>query len=193
MTPVNRDLEYLDKLRDYYAKHRVLPSLAGIGSLVGIKAKSAASAMVKRLKLVGYLDYAPDRRVRPGARFFDREIADTIRAGSPESAHDVPHEAVSIDAKLIDTPSKTLLLQVKGDSMIEAGIMDGDTVVVEKGAPAKPGSVVVAIVDGEYTVKYLAEDRHGFYLKPGNRNYQIIRPEAHLEVFGLVTGCFRKY
>jgi repressor LexA len=190
---MNRDPEYLDKLRDYYAQHRILPSLSGIGAMVGIKAKSAVSVMVGRLEDAGYLGYAPDRRVQPGPRFFEREIADTIRAGSPESAHDVLREAVSIDADLIDTPSKTLLLQVKGDSMVEAGIMDGDTVVVEKGAPAKSGDVVVAVVDSEYTVKYLAKDKHGFYLKPGNKGYSIIRPENHLEVFGLVTGCYRKY
>lgn len=190
---VNKDQEYLGKLRDYYAKHRILPSLSGIGALVGIKAKSAVSAMVKRLEGEGFLSHAPDRRVQPGSRFFERDVADTIRAGAPEAAHDVLREAVSIDAELIDTPSRTLLLEVKGDSMRDAGIMEGDTVVVERGAPTKLGDIVVAIVDGEYTVKYLAENKNGFYLKPANENHDNIYPETHLEMFGLVTGCFRRY
>ena len=77
--------------------------------------------------------------------------------------------------------------------MIEAGLMPGDTVVVKKGAPTKPGDVVVAIVDNEFTVKYLALDRRGFFLKPGNRAYTPIRPKDDLEIYGLVVGMFRKY
>lgn len=82
---------------------------------------------------------------------------------------------------------------VRGDSMIEAGLMPGDTVIVKKNAPHKIGDIVVAMVDGDYTVKYLAHDKAGFYLKPGNQAYPPIRADDHLEIFGLVVGCFRKY
>lgn len=71
--------------------------------------------------------------------------------------------------------------------------MPGDIVIVKKGAPSQPGDIVVAIVDNEFTVKYLAQDKRGFYLKPGNKTYPIIRAKDHLEVFGLVVGSFRKY
>lgn len=190
---MSKDREYLAKLQDYYAEHRILPSFAGIGQLVGMKSKAAVSAMVHRMIEAGYLSYAPDRRIQPENKFFEREVADTIQAGIPRSANDTVAELCSIDEYLIDTPSRTVLLKVKGDSMIEAGLMPGDTVVVKKAAPAKPGDIVVAIVDGEFTVKYLEQDKGGFYLRPGNKAYSAIRANDHLEVFGLVVGGFRKY
>ncbi len=189
----NRDQEHLDKLREYYAEHRVLPSFSVIAKLVGLKTTSAVSAMVGRMKEAGILDAAPDRRLQPGKRFFEREVLDNVQAGMPQSANEPGIEALNIDSYLIDNPSRSVLLTVKGESMVEAGLMSGDTVVVKKGAPGRPGDIVVAIVDGEYTVKYLAQDKRGFFLKPGNKAYPIIRAKDHLEVFGLVVGSFRKY
>lgn len=192
---MRNDRDYLAKLQDYYAAHRVLPSFSGIGELVGMRSKGAVSAMVGRLRQVGCLDYAPGpgRRLQPGPRFFEREILDTIQAGQPQAANEPGIEGLNVDTYLIDNPSRTLLLTVKGDSMIEAGLMPGDTVIVKKGAPAKLGDIVVANVDNEFTVKYLAKDKRGFYLKPGNKAYSPIRAKDHLEVFGLVVGSFRKY
>ncbi len=189
----NRDLEYLAKLRDYYAAHRVLPSFSGIANLVGLNTTSAVAAFVKRMKGEGYLDSTPDRRLQPGKRFFEREVVDVVRAGTPESANDVPPQTLEIDTYLIDNPSRTMLLSVKGDSMVDAGLMPGDLLVVKKNAPADVGNIVVALVDGEPTVKYLEKDREGFYLRPGNRRYPVIRPQNDLELIGVVTGSFRKY
>ncbi|MEW6402948.1 MAG: LexA family transcriptional regulator [Chloroflexota bacterium] len=189
----NRDQEHLDKLRDYYAQHRVLPSFSVIARLVGLKTTSAVSAMADRMKSAGLLESAPDRRLQPGPKFFEREVLDTIQAGQPQAANEPGIEGLNVDAFLIDNPSRTVLLTVKGDSMIDAGLMPGDTVIVKKGAPAKPGDIVVAIVDNEFTVKYLAQDKQGFFLKPGNKAYSPIRAKDHLEVFGLVVGSFRKY
>ena len=75
-----------------------------------------------------------------------------------------------------------------------AGIFDGDTVTVERGAPAKAGDIVVAIVDDEYTVKFLDIDAEGkFFLRPANPAYPNIHPKNSLELFGLVIGQFRAY
>ena len=189
---MSKDSAYLSKLQDYYAKHRILPSFSGIGELVGMKSKSAVSVMANRLIESGYLAYAPDRRLQPGKRFFEREIVGTVRAGHPQPANETI-DACSIDDYLIDTPSRVVIMDVKGDSMKDAGILDGDKVVVKTGAPATPGEIVVAIVDNEFTVKYLEQDQDGFYLRPGNSEYTNIHPRDHLEVYGLVTGVFRKY
>jgi SOS regulatory protein LexA len=190
---MNKDSDYLAKLQDYYSKYRILPSFSGIGALVGIKSKSAVSAMVGRLIKVGYLAYAPDRRLQPSKRFFEREIVGTIRAGNPQPANDTREDICSIDDYLIDTPSRTMMLTVKGDSMVDAGILQGDTIIVKKGAPANVGDIVVAIVDNEFTVKYLEQDKVGFFLRPGNKVFTNIRPQDHLEIYGLVVGVFRKY
>ena len=189
----NRDHEYLALLRDYYAEHRVLPSFGGVANLVGLKTTSAVAAFVKRMKEVGLLDSSPDRRLQPGKRFFERAVLDSVQAGQPQPANDCEPEGFNIDSHLIDTPSRTVLLTVRGDSMINAGLMQGDTVIVKKGAPSKVGDIVVARVDNDFTVKYLAYDKAGFYLKPGNPAYPPIRAHDHLEIFGLVVGSFRKY
>lgn len=189
---MSKDSTYLAQLQDYYAEHRILPSFAGIGELIGMKSKSAVSAMAGRLIDAGYLAYAPDRRLQPGKRFFEREIVGTIRAGWPQPAHEAI-DTCSIDDYLIDTPSRVIILSVQGDSMKDAGILEDDRVVVKTGAPATPGDIVVAIVDNEFTVKYLAQDQSGFYLRPGNTDYANIRPNDHLEIYGLVVGVFRKY
>lgn len=190
---VNRDEQHLAKLRDYYADHQVLPSYGGVARLLGFSSTAAVTAMVKRMKSIGYLDSTPDRRLQPGARFFECVLADTIQAGQPQPANDVPTATFDLVRRLIRVPSRTVLLRVSGESMIDAGLLPGDYAVIQKGTPAKAGDIVVAVVDREYTIKYLAEDKDGFYLKPGNSEYRDIRPEESLELFGLVTGSFREY
>lgn len=190
----NQDARYLDQLRDYYAKHGVLPSFSGIGRLVGLKSTSAVSVMVSRLKEERFLASTADRRLQPGSRFFERSSVEVaVPAGVPQDAQEVMTDAVAIDRLLIDEPSRTVLIPVKGDSMERAGLLSGDTVVVKRGAPARSGDIVVARVDGEFTVKFLAEDNKGFYLKPGNEAYSDIRPSDELNIFGRVTGSFRRY
>ncbi len=190
---INRDTEYLSQLQDYYAENGVLPSFSRIATLIGLKTTSAVSVLVTRLKASQHLTSTPERRLIPGPRFFERPLADTIRAGQPTPSSDVRSDVVSIDRHLIQKPSHTVLLSVRGDSMEDAGLLEGDTIVVVKGAPYKSGDIVVAIVDNEFTVKYLAHDKRGFYLKPGNKAYAPIRAKDHLEVYGLVVGSFRKY
>lgn len=188
-----RDHEYLNNLRDYYAKHRALPSFSVIATMVGLRSTSAVSAMVSRLKSESYLESAPDKRLKPGKRFFEREILGSVQAGLPTPANDGFIETISIDSHLIDQPSRSVLLTVKGESMVDAGLLDGDIVVVKKDAPTKAGDIVVAIVDNEYTIKFLESDKRGFYLKPANKSFPEIRANGHLEMFGLVVGSFRKY
>jgi len=98
----------------------------------------------------------------------------------------------SIDEKLVRKPSKTVLVRVKGDSMIDAGILEGDTLVVEKQPHANVGQIVVAIVDNEFTVKYLDREKGTFVLKPANKAYPVIRPRGRLEIFGVMAGLVRR-
>ncbi len=186
------DGQYLARLQDYYARHQVLPSYARIGALVGLNSKASVAGMVARLKENGFLKSTPDKRLKPGPRFFERSIAENVRAGAPAATLDVPSDAVRIDSRLIRNPSKTVLVKVKGDSMIDAGILDGDTVVVEKRAAAEIGDIVVAIVDNEFTLKRLAREKGRVVLRPENKAYPVIRP-ADLEIFGVVVGQFRSY
>jgi repressor LexA len=100
---------------------------------------------------------------------------------------------LTIDEYLVEHPSMTVLVEVRGDSMIGAGIHSGDVVIVERCSEAAPGKIVVAIVDGEFTLKFLDRDRGGFFLRPANPAFSLIRPQGQLEIFGVVVGLFRKY
>jgi repressor LexA len=187
------DRSYLTALQDYYAKHRALPSYSSIGGLLGLKSKSSVAALVARLKLAGYLESTPDRRLAPTKRFFARPLATVpVRAGMPEAVEDDEGDAVTIDDYLIERPSSTVLVRVRGDSMSDAGILDGDLVVVEKRAAAQKGEIVVAIVDNQFTLKRLDVESGHFVLKPENKAYPVIRPEGSLEIFGVMVGLVRK-
>jgi len=191
MPPIN-PRELIDALRDYYAAHGVLPSYATLSELAGIKAKSWTHTLVAQLREAGYLDVTPDKRMKPGPRFFERELAESVRAGLPEEAPDSGAQSITIDSYLIPHPSKTSLVRVKGDSMIGAGILDGDLAVVEWRTDARPGEIVVALVDGELTLKYLARDQSGYYLRPANDAYSDIRAGGQLEVSGVMVGLVRR-
>ena len=83
---MSNDRSYLTSLQDYYARHRALPSYASIGGLLGLRSKSSVAALVARLKLAGFLDSTPDRRLAPTRRFFARPLAESpVRAGMPEA------------------------------------------------------------------------------------------------------------
>ena len=186
------DAQYLHKLQDYYARHQVFPSYLAIAKIVGLNSTSSVSALIARLKAERYLE-SEGRRLRPGARFFERPLMlSKVAAGLPAMAFDAPAEGLAIDAHLISRPSTTCLVTVKGDSMIDAGLLAGDTIIVERDNTANDGDIVVAVVDGAYTVKRLARENRKFVLKPENKAYPVLRPDP-LEIAGVVVGSFRKY
>ena len=183
------DPAYLEKLQDYSAEHKVIPSYSVLAHLWGISAKSWVAECVKRFEEAGYLDWTPDRQLKPGARFFERRLADSaVQAGLPNPAIADGYDLVTLDDWLVKVPSKTTLVRVKGDSMVEAGIHEGDLLVVEVQPNANLGDIVVAIVDNEFTVKYLARERNEFVLKPANKAFPVIRPRGRLEIFGVMAG-----
>lgn len=190
---MSNDRSYLAALQDYYSRHRALPSYASIGSLLGLRSKSSVAALVARLKLAGFVESTPDRRLAPTRRFFERPLADApVHAGLPSPIDDAPADALTIDDYLIEHPSRTVLVRVKGDSMTDAGIYDGDLAVVEKRADAQRGDIVVAIVDNQFTLKRLELERGRFVLRPENKAYPVIRPEGAMEIFGVMVGLVRK-
>lgn len=190
---MSNDATYLAKLQDYYADNNVLPPYSTIMSLLGLKSKSPVAALIARLKLQGFLESTPEKRLKPGKRFFERPIFDSVQAGAARQADESRYDTLTIDEYLVESPSDTVLINVKGDSMIDAGIMPGDTVVVEKRGPASVGDMVIAIVDNEFTLKTLGKEKDKFVLIPANPAYPVIRPKTDLEIFGVVVGQFRKY
>ena len=119
-----------------------------------------------------------------------------MRAGRAKMAKKVAEEAVEdvfpLPRELVGEGT-LFLLQVKGDSMIDAGILEGDTVVVEKRTTANVGDIVVAILDNEFTLKRLAREKGRIVLRPENKAYPVIRPKDDPEICGGVVGQFRRY
>lgn len=194
MSPINRDFVHLNRLRDYYARHRAWPSYARLGEVLGLRAKSAVFKLLHRLQEAGYVYHTPDGAWSPTERFFERPLSESVvRAGLPEMVLDAMDNPVLIDSLLVKTPSVTVLVPVAGDSMEGAGIHAGDWVVVERCSVAANGALVVAEVDGEFTLKTLVREESGWALHPANPAYPILRPRQGLTIFGVVVGLVRRY
>ena len=104
-------------------------------------------------------------------------ISFSVSAGFPSPADDYTEENIDLNEYLIQNPFSTFFIRVKGDSMINSGIQDQDLIVVDKSLIAKPGDIVIAIIDESFTVKRLEKKDDTFYLKAENRNY----PDLHLK------------
>lgn len=194
MVKLANDAAYLSRLQDYYADHRSFPSYARLGEILGVASKSVVKKILERLAAQDFLERTPDDVWIPGARFFERSLAEaSVPAGMPVEARDVTASDFAIDSYLISRPSHTTLVPVKGDSMIDAGIHSGDIAVVEKRSTAKTGDLVIAIVDNEFTLKRLAREGGRYILMPENPAYPVIRPQGALEIFGVVVGIIRRY
>jgi len=195
MPTPNKDPEHLERLRDYYAENRRIPSFQRIAGLMGFASKAASSKLLERLEAAGFVERTPDDDAWiPSTRFFERPLMDVaVRAGAPDMIDNVGGEPFLVDHYLIRQPSRTVMVPVKGDSMIDAGIHDGDIVVVERTKAAKAGDYVIAIVDDEFTLKELGSEKGRFVLKPHNKAYPVIRPKGTLEIYGVVTGLVRRF
>ncbi|MDX8402101.1 MAG: translesion error-prone DNA polymerase V autoproteolytic subunit [Mariprofundaceae bacterium] len=190
---MDRDRERIGRLQDYHRAHGMLPSYAAMGALLGLKSKASVAKFVARMEARGLLRKGPGGRIAPTRAFHARPVVGQAPAGFPSPADELMDDAITIDDYLVDHPASTVLVHVRGDSMIGAGIQDGDYVVVERASRARPGQIVVARVDGEFTIKYLMRDAGGWFLRPANPHYPDIRPEGELDLFGIVRGQFRRY
>jgi len=189
---VNKDPFYLGRLQDYYALHRLIPSYAEIAALVGVS-KQGAVKFIDRMIFAGYISKGPGGRLSPANMFFARPHVGVAPAGFASPATEALGDAITIDDYLVENPSSTVLVEVRGDSMIDAGIHHSDFLIVERNTNPNIGKIVVAIVDGDFTIKYLRSDQKGMFLEPANAEYPNIYPESSLDIYGEVVGQFRKF
>ena len=115
-------------------------------------------------------------------------LSDCISAGFPSPADDYTDENIDLNEHLINNPFSTFFLRVKGESMIDAGIQDQDLIIVDKSLSAKPENIVIAMVNGEFTVKRLKKNNDKFYLKSENRNYPDLNfnNDMDVQIWGVV-------
>jgi len=118
-----------------------------------------------------------------------------VSAGFPSPADDHVEQRLNPSDYLVKNDTATFFVRVKGDSMIEAGIFDNDVLVIDRSRTQQTGDIVLAVLDGEFTVKILDRSRKSVKLIPANRNYPIIEIKKGqlLEIWGVVTGSMRKF
>lgn len=169
--------------------------MAKLAEVLGLASSGGVFKALGRLVDAGYLERVAGGRIAPTNKFFALPLLGTVRAGLPQPAdQDEGFELVNIEDYLVDHPERTSFCRIKGDSMRDAGLLDGDMVVVEANSPTKPGDIVVAVVDNQVTVKYLRTDRSKRWrLEPANPAYDVIYASSSLEVLGVVVGSFRRF
>ncbi|MBQ2484820.1 MAG: translesion error-prone DNA polymerase V autoproteolytic subunit [Muribaculaceae bacterium] len=112
-----------------------------------------------------------------------------VQAGFPSPAQGSFGDAIDLNRALIDSPTSTFCARVSGNSMIDAGIGDGDLIIIDKALDPHDGDIAVCFVDGEFTVKRIALRHDGLYLVAANKRYPDLRigTESHFMIWGIVT------
>ena len=115
-------------------------------------------------------------------------LTDSVSAGFPSPADDYTEENIDLNEHLISNPFSTFFLRVKGDSMINSGIYDKDLIIVDKSLTPKPGNIVIAMIEGEFTVKRFSIKNNKLYLKAENHNYPDFNFEDYsdIHIWGVV-------
>jgi len=195
MARPNRDAAHLRRLRDTYARLGCMPSYKQLAKELGFEAKNAAFKLCQRLIAAEYLSKSAGGRLIPGLRFFTLDASDDeVRAsfGAEGNATGVT-QAQAMDQLLAAKPSKTILVKVRGDSMVDVGVLSGDVAVVETGTQAIHGDIVVAEIDGSHTIKEFRM-RDGCPCLVGHGpGASVVAPRRTLNVIGVVRGVVRSY
>lgn len=191
----DKQRQILSFIREYTASQGYPPSVREIGAAVGLRSPSSVHAHVKRLHELGYLE-KDDRKTRAitltgGSTGGDAvPILGRVAAGMPilavEEAEGVLH--TDLDGR----PGQFFALRIRGDSMIEAGILDGDYIVVRSQNYAQDGQIVVAVIEDEATCKRLEQQDGHIWLMPENPAYSPI-PGDNAYILGVVAKVVRTY
>jgi repressor LexA len=196
MADEQKDEKLRSRIRDisffYHTKGR-MPSFSEIGELTGLQSKNAVSKLVDKLDSLKVVGKDEKGRLIPRSIASPVRILGSVEAGFPSPAEEELADTLSLDDFLIENPDATFLLKVSGDSMSEAGILPGDMVIVDKGQTPKSGDIVIAEVDGQWTMKYLRKRGESVTLIPANPKYKPIKPKNELKIAGVVTAVVRKY
>jgi len=184
----------LSKFRDFYSNNDRLPSLKETADLLGYSSRNSAVYLVNKLIKQDFLRKGLKGKLLTTDLFHQKiKLLGSVAAGFPTPEEEELKQSLSLDEFLIAKPQATFMLEVKGDSMTGAGIMPKDFVLVEKGKTAHPGDIVIAQVDGEWTMKYYRKNGEKIFLEAANPKYENIYPQEELTISGIVVSVCRKY
>lgn len=183
---------YQEKIESFYDRNKRMPTYSEMAKLFGFKSKNAVAKIVEKLKDAGLVAKDHLGRLIPAENFGEVPMLGLVKAGFPSDVEELS-DTVNLDDLLIKNKSLTYMLEVDGDSMIDAHIEEGDMVLVEKTNNAKDGDIVIAEVDGEFTLKYFREKGNKKWLEPANKNFKPIYPTQSLNVVAKLKAVIRRY
>ncbi len=197
----DRQQALLDYLASFVSKRGYAPSLHEIAHAFGFSSVQGVKDHLKALERKGYVRRRPGQRRaitlvgQPRSFANGIPILGRVPAGPPQLAVEQSDERLTLDTATLG-PGRHFALQVKGDSMIHAGIHEGDYVLVRQQDTAEPGAIVVALLDEEATVKYLRRRRGQLLLEAANPAYRPIPLRGHVpppRILGRVVGLYRQF
>tara|TARA_B100000287_G_scaffold435616_1_gene504962 strand:+ start:8145 stop:8756 length:612 start_codon:yes stop_codon:yes gene_type:complete len=194
----------LDFLVDYYETNLIYPTFDEMRNYLNIKSKSGIHKLLSSLEEKGVVNRLPHKaraltinKIEKSDNNFDKSLPflGRIAAGNPIEAITGSFEQISVPNYLINSKDEHFTLEVTGDSMIDAGIFDGDIVVIRKTESANSGDIVVALIDrNEVTLKRFRSFKNSIALEPANKNYKIrIFGEDRVKIQGKLVGLIRKF
>jgi SOS regulatory protein LexA len=184
---------YVQQIQTFYRQHHRMPSYREIAAVTGLRSTNAAFKVVNKMIQQGLLAKDARGRLIPKQLLSDLRFVGLVEAGFPSPADDELFETMNLEGYLIRKPEATYLLRVRGDSMVDAGILPGDLVLVERGAEPHDGEIVIAQIDGEWTLKYFRREGNKVYLQPANGRFQPFYPKEELTIAAVVKAVIRKY
>lgn len=200
LTPHQRTV--LNYIVEFQNKRGYSPSLSDLAVAFGVSSKNAVAKVVNVLTREGHLDKDPKGRIKiveiPQADNRPEPMVlplfGPISAGFAAPVEEQAEEMLNLEEYILPQKrSSTFLLRVKGDSMINAGITEGDLVIVDREGQPKREDIVVGVLDGEFTLKRLKHDKGKYYLQAENDRYPDLYALEELQVAGVVRGVIRKY
>jgi SOS regulatory protein LexA len=186
---------YKNKIQQFYKEYRRMPTYSEIMSMTGFKSKNAVFKLINKLIDEGYVSKDSEGRLIPLKMFGNVTLlSQTVSAGIGAEVQEEVTDTLNIEEWLIDTKNPTYMVEVEGDSMIDAGIFDGDSVLVEKNVSFKDGQVIVALMNDGYTIKFLRKKGDEMWLEPANAKYKPIYPDEdnQIQLVGVVKTVIRK-
>jgi SOS regulatory protein LexA len=185
--------KHIVKIRAFSRRHKHMPSYSELAAVAGFRSTNAAYKLVTRLIDHGWLEKDAAGKLLPGPLFHTVPVLGTVTAGFLSPAEGELADTMSLDEFLITNKEATYILKVNGESMIGAGILPGDMLLVERGAEARDGDIVIAQVDREWTMKYFRKRGRRVFLEAANKDYQPIYPAEELQIAAVVRAVIRKY
>jgi len=200
MSLTKKQIQVLGIIKTYIKDYGYAPSIREMAEELGVSSPATIKQHLEALVSKGYLrktgeavrNIIPTKKVWSLSKSLDLPLLGLITAGEPIEALENNSETVAVPAKLI-SDENSYVLQVKGDSMIEDGIHDGDYVIVERNFYPKNGDVVVALLDNQYaTLKRYYREKTRIRLQPANKNYNPIYVK-NPAIQGIVKGLIRRF